>query len=242
MFPATKNAGDRYVYGDYEYYYGGYMTEGFDDLVFTPDETSVWSVHALTNKATYGEILTSINGASVTNMTSTFWNCSALTTAPTIPNTITTMDYTFYRCSSLTTVIIPNSVTSMNGTFQNCTALTDLSDFVIPSGVTSMEATFEHCTNLTDAPAIPNGVTSMYSAFHGCTSLTTASTIPSSVEIIDLIFADCTTLTGNIAINATPTSYSSSFTGTTQPITLTGSGTNRAEIAATANNGNVTVG
>ena len=25
-FPATKNAGDRYVYGDYEYYYGGYMT------------------------------------------------------------------------------------------------------------------------------------------------------------------------------------------------------------------------
>jgi hypothetical protein len=55
-------------------------------------------------------------------------------------------------------------------------------------------------------------------------------------------FYDCTSLTGTITINASPSSYASCFAGTTQPITLSGSSTVLNELAATATNGNVTVG
>ena len=54
-------------------------------------------------------------------------------------------------------------------------------------------------------------------------------------------FGGCTMLTGEIEIHANPTSYDCCFSVTQQPITLTGSSTMLVELAATGNNGNVTV-
>lgn len=112
-------------------------------------------------------------------------------------------------------------ITNLSHTFENCTSLTDLSDIVIPSSIFCVNSTFKGCTNLTTAPVIPNSnqLYEFYSVFEGCTSLT-----------------------GNVTINSNPTSVSYAFEGTVKPITITGSCSTetKANLAATANNNNVT--
>lgn len=68
-----------------------------------------------------------------------FYNCSSLTTAPVIPDSVTSMYCTFYGCSSLTTAPeIPASVTDMYRTFSGCSALTG--DLVINASLPSVAA------------------------------------------------------------------------------------------------------
>ena len=78
---------------------------------------------------------------------------------------------TFSDCTSITKApVIPDSVTSMYGTFDGCTNLIEAP--LIPNSVTNMNATFQGCTNLTKAPVIPNSVTKMSCTFDNCTNLT----------------------------------------------------------------------
>ena len=233
---------DIYTYGNYKYTYltvsNGWKVEINTDVT---DK----------NQTSYGTILESINGQPVTNMSYTFRECTSLTTAPEIPNSVTNMYMTFYGCTALTTAtVIPNSVTNMYPTFKNCTNLTTAP--VIPNSVTSMHSTFSGCTALTTAPDMSKAtsVTDMSYAFERCTALTTAPEIPNSVTIMYSTFSGCTALTGTITINANIKNYSTSsayysycFNGTTQPIVLVGSNTAMLEkIATTSTNGNVTVG
>ena len=54
-------------------------------------------------------------------MSQTFYQCSNLTTAPNIPDSVTSLSETFYDCSNLTTAPeIGNSVTDMYSTFSAC--------------------------------------------------------------------------------------------------------------------------
>ena len=176
----------------------------------------------------------------VTSMEGTFESCRSLTVAPTIPNSVTNMRSTFRYCDSLISPPkIPSSVINLMETFDYCKALTVAPE--IPNGVTNLYCTFQGCTSLTTAPTIPNSVTNMTYTFSGCTSLTTAPTIPNSVINMNSTFKNCKSLTGTITVNAKPTDYRKCFLDTQSPIFLTGSSTKLAEIAATANNGNVTV-
>ena len=103
-------------------------------------------------------------------MGSTFRNCTNLTQAPVISNSVTNMYCTFFYCYKLTqTPVISNSVTDMSYTFSNCYNLTQAP--VIPNSVTIMYGTFDSCPNLTQAPNIPNSVTNMYYTFRNCTNL-----------------------------------------------------------------------
>ena len=204
---------------------------------------------------------------SVTNMWHTFSNCTSLKTIQNFPNGITDLEYTFSNCPSLVSVpALPDSVTYAWGTFQDCTSLvsapalpkevvyagemfrgcTSLTTApIIPSSVIDMCSMFEGCTLLTDAPVIPNGVTDMSGAFNGCTSLTTAPIIPSSVVDMCGAFLGCVSLTGEIEINADiditdSWCYEDCFKDTVKSIKITGSTTAKAQLAGTANNGNVT--
>lgn len=134
-FPDTVTRGDIYTYGDYEYEYDGV---GYG-----------WRVGVLDNtKAEYGKILNSINNIPITDMMSTFSNCSNLTIAPTIPNTVIYMSGTFYGCTNLTTApVIPNGVEDMFGTFEDCMRLVTVP--VIPDSVLVMVSTFKMCESLT---------------------------------------------------------------------------------------------
>ena len=211
--PSTPTTGDTYEEGDYVYTYnkgGDYGTK--------------WSVAINTkvtdkNKSSYGEILSEVAGQPITNMYRTFYGCSSLTTAPTIPSGVTSMNYTFYFCTSLVTAptipssvtnmyctfescrslttapTIPNNVTTMHYTFKGCTSLTTPPDMSNANSVRYMRETFLGCSSLTTAPVIPNSVTDMYQTFWGCTSLTTAPTIPNSVTNMPRTFENCTKLT-----------------------------------------------
>ncbi len=105
--------------------------------------------------------------------------------------------------------------------------------------ITSLQGTFFNCTSLETAPAIPSSVTMMQYTFLNCNSLETAPAIPSSVTNMIGTFEYCQSLTGDIEINANPTSYTVCFAGTSKEITLFGTSTKLAALAATSSNGNI---
>lgn len=107
----------------------------------------------------------------VTDLKWTFYNCSELKIAPTIPDTVTKMNYTFRACTNLTTTSkIPYGVTELSRTFLECKKLEVAPQ--IPNTVTNMAHTFDTCTSLRVAPKIPNSVTNMIRTFYHCTNLT----------------------------------------------------------------------
>ena len=182
-FPESPSKGDTYEYGDYVYTYnkGG-------------DYGSDWSVKVKdTSKTSYGEILSEIVGKPVTNMFETFFDCTALTTAPVIPSSVVNLYRTFENCTSL--VVPPtlqNGIKYMTFTFKDCVSLT--TSPTIPSSVTSMYCTFVGCTSLTNAPTIPSSVINMFGTFDGCKSLISAPIIPQNVTNISQLFDGCTSL------------------------------------------------
>ena len=107
-FPDTPQTGDTYEEGDYTYKYNQYCE--YANHWITDELQNGWGVRVKdTTKATYGTILSEIAGKPVNTMDSTFYNCTSLTTAPTIPNSVTSMNYTFMGCTSLTGTIEINT-------------------------------------------------------------------------------------------------------------------------------------
>lgn len=88
-------------------------------------------------------------------------------------------------------------------------------------------------------------LTSLYNCFQSCFSLATAPAIPNGVTRVSGCFRNCTSLTGTIPVNGTPTYYDNCFYNTTQPIVLVVTDASETptwtRVAATGNNGNVTV-
>ena len=112
--------------------------------------TSIKSLHM----AFYNTKITSppSNFASLTNLIEAeycFWNCTSLTSAPTI--------------SGL------SALARATGMFYKCTNL--VTPPVLPPNVLDIGYMFYGCTKLTSGPTIPSQVTSMYGTFWGCTSL-----------------------------------------------------------------------
>ncbi len=149
-------------------------------------------------------------------LSSTFYECSELTSI-TIPNSVTSIgESAFYYCSSLATIAIPNSVTTIGkDAFSDCSSLatiaipnsvttignhafygcSSLATIAIPNSVTTIgNGTFYGCSSLATI-AIPNSVTTIGNhAFYGCSSLATIS-IPNSVTTIgNYAFTECCNL------------------------------------------------
>ena len=107
-FPETPATGDEYTEGDYTYKYNYYCYYG--SSWDSNESQNGWGVRVNnTSKTSYGEILSEIAGKPVNTMSFTFFECSSLTTAPTIPNSVTYMNFTFYGCTSLTGTIEVNA-------------------------------------------------------------------------------------------------------------------------------------
>ena len=150
----------------------------------------------------------------VTDMGSTFENCTSIVSVPTIPDSVTNMSYTFKGCTGLTGITnIPTGVTDLDRTFSGCTSLVSVP--TIPDSVTDMDRTFDSCTGLTSIPNIPTGLTYMAYAFTNCTSLISVPTIPDSVGDMGNTFENCTSLTGITNFPTGVTSASFTFSGCT---------------------------
>ena len=79
-----------------------------------------------------------------------FCDCTSLTQAPVIPNSVTYMWGCFESCTSLTQApVIPNSVTYMVGCFSGCTSLTTVTlKCNYDDRYLGFEDLFKDCTNL----------------------------------------------------------------------------------------------
>jgi hypothetical protein len=137
---------------------------------------------------------------------------------------------------------IPNTVVNAEGLYYYCQNLTDVSDYIIPSSVTNASFMFYGCSNIENGRiVIPSTLKQISYLFASCTSLKYVPDIPSTVTTIQGMFARCSSLTGTIVINSNST-YTYCFENTVLPIKIIGtiSNTQKALIAATANNNNVT--
>jgi len=195
--------------------------------------------------------------SSVRTLAYAFMECTSadFKNAPTIPEGVEDMTDTYQGCINLVTPSnVPSTVTHLNGTYQGCSSLESAPDLTAGTSLKHISSIFSGCTSL---PAdmsgyiIPDTVTSGYSMFEDCTQLVSAPVIPKKMTYISSIFSGCTSLTGNVTINCEP-GYNPSvgynqaedvFKNTVKPIVLYGSCSDatKERLAATANNGNVTI-
>ena len=166
--------------------------------------TQLWS-----NIYTY---TTNLTHASVTN-----WVGGAISTKPTLPNTIenkiaSVVNTTYNGKTALTYVhiqsnaVFPNQMVNF---FNGCSNLTEVSQ--IPNGVTTMTYTFRSCSNLVNVPVIPNSVTTMISTFYSCSNLVNVPVIPNSVTNMSQTFRSCSNLVNAPVIPNSVTSMPYTF-------------------------------
>ncbi len=221
------------ICGDYIYMYSNDNGSGYDGWnveLFTESHKTMLAQYGVQipntiiptnkNQVTYGPILNSINNNSVTYFYDLFKDCTALVTAPVIPNGAEFISQMFMNCTSLTTApAIPSSVIDMSSAFYGCTALITAPDMTQASNVENMTCAFWECKSLITAPNLSNctKLTNMGSTFQNCTSLTTAPIIPNNVTNLNSTFWQCTSLTdvSNMIIPSSVTNMNATFGGCT---------------------------
>lgn len=231
-FPETVLDGDIYIFEDYEYRYNYVCFDIGETLTWIDIQAANqelasngitlsiggWGVRVTdATKTEYTDMITTINGKDVTNLTFSYAVCTNLVSTPELSSKTKDMTFAFYACTGLTTVSnLPDSVISLNSTFLNCYELTTVSN--LPDGVTNLRSTFDQCYMLASVPAIPRNVTNMERTFGACESLT-----------------------GEIEINANPSEYEKCFYETNKTIKITGtaSETTKQGLAATSNINNI---
>lgn len=166
-FPEPQ-AGDIYVYGDFEYGFNLASTLGSWGSTWNQNG---WSLAPIDKRQTeYSNILTTIANKNVVNMDNAFYNNSNLTVTPVIPTTIKYMQSAFSGCSSLSGEVpaLPENVEGLAYAFSHCTNLTTV-NITIPETVDSMDSLFSGCSNLTgtvtihaEEPAIPGAFAGVF--------------------------------------------------------------------------------
>lgn len=166
------------------------------------------------------------NHAGIIQMQSAFNGLSKLTSKITLPEGVTVMTNAFNRCTSMTEPPnIPSTVTTLSSAFYGCSGLRSLPK--IPGTVTgSGEYAFCNCTGVTsiDGMVVPEGITSMTEMFSGLKNVGNST----------------------VTIHANPETYTKAFSNvavdTGATVTLKGTSTILAELAATNTQGRVVVG
>ena len=152
---------------------------------------------------------TNLDTSNVTNMSSMFDSCSALTSLDISSfNTskVTNMSFMFNKCSALTSLDVSSfdtsKVTDMCAMFQNCSSLTNLNVSKFnTSKVTDMSYMFYGCSVLAglDVSSFDTSkVTNMRSMFNSCSSLTNLNVSKfntSNVTNMRAMFENCSSLT-----------------------------------------------
>lgn len=136
--PATCSDGDVYLYGDYMYGYnpsfdGWYVrlaTEELGVLTYVPNYPVTDK-----NQTKYDQILSSINGKPIIIVSGTFGDCTSLTEAPIIPNSVKIMNHAFEDCTSLTGIIEINANPSEYG---GCFLNVDMSKITLTGSSTML--------------------------------------------------------------------------------------------------------
>ena len=235
-----------------------YIPPNVSNLYETFQDCDFYVAPKISNLTNITELARTFAGTKLTNNTlpelpscvektvQLYYHCYQLTdvSSYTIPSSIKEIRHMF----SFTGITddgmfnIPNTVVNAEGLYYYCQNLTDVSDYIIPSSVTNASFMFYGCSNIENGRiVIPSTLKQVSYLFASCTSLKYVPDIPSTVTTIQGMFARCSSFTGTIVINSNST-YTYCFENTVLPIKIIGtiSNTQKALIAATANNNNVT--
>lgn len=208
----TSNIGNRTQEGTLVYI----INQGGKYVDLSP--TTLPAITSLDFKYFIKLVKTPIIPNSVTNLQSSFQNCTSLTTVTNFPDSVTSLTATFKGCTSLVSVPdIPNSVTIMGQSFYGCTSLVNAP--AIPVNCTNVSEAFYNCTSLVNAPVIPasSSTISMSATFCGCTSLVNASVFPDTRTMnISNMYKNCTSLAYKPVIPVRAESTSTCYSGVTQ--------------------------
>ena len=233
-FPMNTQAGDVYVYGDYEYRYNyrWYSEErGWDGI----HDQKGWAPRVLNaTKTSYAPVLESINDLPITSLYNSFSNCFVMLTAPEIPKAVTEIGAAFDCCYELQTPphSVPENVINMVQTFRNCNKLAISPELNKAYKLTNMRAAFFGCRSLIQPPVIPDSVKNMDGTFFWCDKLKSAPIIPSGVQELTSTFQFCMSLQGPITIHANPTEYDNCLYST-QITEVTGDSLLKEQLLAT---------
>ena len=182
------------------------LTNYGDTFIANPDSSEFFRN---LQKLTSIENLTMLDTSNVTDMSSMFYHCQALTFLDVSgfdTSNVTDMSNMFYFCRSFTSLDVSSfdtsKVTNMSNMFAYCQTLTslDLSDFDT-SNVTNMSYMFFYCkalTSLNVSSFDTSNITDMYNMFYYCqalTSLDLSSFNTSKVTTMAYMFGHCEALT-----------------------------------------------
>ena len=132
MLPSTPCDKDTFTRGDYSYVYER-CKEGW-----------VVSLASCRSKTKYANILESICGKPIVDVSNLFKGCVKMVKAPNIPGGVKYMNNTFEGCSALRfNIHINNGVIATNYTYKDCISLENAS--YIPSTVESMKGMYSGC-------------------------------------------------------------------------------------------------
>ena len=152
----------------------------------------------------------------------TFYNCTGLTGALVIPDSVETIGSSaFNGCGNLTSVTIGNGVTSIGSSaFTDCTGLTSVT---IGSSVTSIgDYAFYGCSGLTGELVIPDSVIMIGQfTFQACSKLTSVTIGNGVTSIGNQAFAYCCDMTNLIIGESVGTIRAGAFYGCSELINIT---------------------
>ena len=175
---------DCYYYEDYKYtydYFGGGWKVELNDIEDYQSRTS------------FSEIIESISGVNIVDISKLFEGCSNMVETPKIPSGVLYMHRTFQECTLLEKVTnIPKGVIDISSAFRDCENIEEVPR--IPSSVKNMDATFDGCISLTNTPNIPDGVTSLFDTFRYCEKLKKAPKLPEGIVNMSGTFSGCESL------------------------------------------------
>lgn len=134
-------------------------------------------------------------GDQITNMHSTYENCTSLEEAACGLNVLD-MNRTYYGCSNLKKAACEKSVQRLGNTYRECHSL--LSP-IVENYVTYMDNTYRNCYNMIGSAVCGPLVTDMENCYAGCNNLTKAVCGP-SVQTFRNAYNGCSNITGSIKL------------------------------------------
>jgi hypothetical protein len=127
----------------------GIVSDG--EYIYNPDGEGYGVLAVInTTKTTYKPIKTGINGKPTTFINNLiFRNCTNMTIAPELPDTITTSMPEYRNLTNLVSAVIPKGVSGIiDNMFSECTSLASIT---IPNNITSIgNHAFSGCSSLTN--------------------------------------------------------------------------------------------